>query len=66
MIKEAATVFAVSEDGYAVSYDNPETITMKAAYIQDHGLGGMMFWSANGDVDGDLIGAAHDAFNDHS
>jgi chitinase len=66
VITNAGTVFAVSEDGYALSYDNPETIAIKARYVKDHELGGMMFWSASGDVDGDLVGAAHDVFNDHS
>jgi chitinase len=39
------------------------TIAGKAAYVQEAGLGGMMFWALSNDSEGSqsLIGAAHDA-----
>lgn len=34
-----------------LSYDDPESIDGKAAYIVEHGLGGAMFWEMSGDDD---------------
>jgi chitinase len=35
--------------GSIVSYEDPESIAGKAAYIVEHGLGGAMFWELTGD-----------------
>jgi chitinase len=32
-----------------VSYDSPEAVAAKLKYIADLGLGGAMWWEANGD-----------------
>jgi chitinase len=47
------------------SMETTATIAGKAAYVQEAGLGGMMFWALSNDSVGDqsLIGAAHDAFS---
>lgn len=34
-----------------MSYDDPESIRRKAAYIREHRLGGAMFWELSGDTD---------------
>jgi chitinase len=40
------------------SFDTPETIAGKMAYVQEHGLGGAFFWEFSGDTaDGELISA---------
>ncbi|MEB3257690.1 MAG: glycosyl hydrolase family 18 protein, partial [Cyanobacteriota bacterium] len=46
------------------SMETTATIAGKAAYVQQVGLGGMMFWALSNDSVGaqSLIGAAHDAF----
>lgn len=40
------------------SFDTPETIAGKMAYVAEHGLGGAFFWELSGDTaDGELISA---------
>lgn len=46
--ENAVGAYCVSKDGL-VSYDNIETVKMKANYIKSNGLGGAMFWEASGD-----------------
>jgi chitinase len=48
------------------SVETTATIAGKAAYVQEAGLGGMMFWALSNDSEGSqsLIGAAHDALVD--
>ena len=41
-----------------VSYEDPESLAVKCAYIQMHHLGGTMFWSYNDD-NGELLKAIH-------
>jgi chitinase len=47
------------------SMETTATIAGKAAYVQEAGLGGMMFWALSNDSVGpqSLIGAAHEAFS---
>ncbi len=39
-----------------VSYDDPQSVAAKAAYVREHGLGGVVIWELGGD-DGALIRA---------
>jgi chitinase len=39
-----------------ISYDDPTSIALKAAYVREHGLGGIMIWELGGD-DGNLLNA---------
>ena len=42
------------------SYDDPQTLAQKLAYVQDEQLGGVMIWSLDGDTsDGELMRAIH-------
>ncbi|MFN9630273.1 MAG: glycosyl hydrolase family 18 protein [Cyanobacteriota bacterium] len=47
------------------SMETTATIAGKAAYVEEAGLGGMMFWALSNDSEGpqSLIGAAHEAFS---
>ncbi len=38
-----------AEDGIMISYDDPESLAIKAAYVKDHGFGGVMFWELSQD-----------------
>jgi chitinase len=38
-----------------VSYDDPESMALKAQYTVDHKLGGIMFWDYSGDPSGVLL-----------
>jgi chitinase len=42
-----------------VSYDDPQSIVLKATYARERGLGGIMFWELNQDAGGTLLAAAH-------
>ncbi|WP_370414702.1 glycoside hydrolase family 18 protein [Streptomyces fradiae] len=42
------------------TYDDPQVLRTKSAYVRARGLGGAMFWSLDGDTpDGQLITAVH-------
>ena len=60
---QAKAAFAYNESaGIWSSIETTATIAGKAAYIEDKGLGGMMFWALSNDAAGEqsLITAAHD------
>jgi chitinase len=38
-----------------ITYDDPQSIGIKARYVIDHRLGGMMFWELSQDRDGELL-----------
>jgi chitinase len=40
-----------------VTYDDPQSIGIKAAYAREHRLGGIMFWELSQDRDGALLQA---------
>jgi chitinase len=40
------------EGGMMVSYDDPESLGLKAAYVRDNGLGGVMIWELAADEPG--------------
>ncbi len=44
-----------------ISYDDPQSIAAKAAYVKAHGLGGIMYWEQRNDPDGELVEAVRDA-----
>jgi chitinase len=43
-----------------VSYEDPESLGLKAHYVQEHQLAGIMFWDYEGDPLGSLLSAVHD------
>lgn len=51
--KEAGAAWSYDEHTKElVTYDTPESATLKADYIKDKGLGGAVFWEASGDKTG--------------
>jgi chitinase len=40
-----------------ITYDDPQSIAIKAEYVRKHGLGGMMFWELSQDSGGTLLDA---------
>ena len=46
-----------------VSYEDPESLIAKCAYVKSHNLGGVMFWDYAGDPSGKLLKTIHDALN---
>ncbi|KAI5809328.1 glycoside hydrolase superfamily [Pyronema omphalodes] len=44
-----------------VSYDNVQTVKMKAAYVKEQGLGGVFYWTGTGDKSGDEGGSLIEA-----
>ena len=39
-----------------ISYDDPQSLAIKARFVKAHGLGGMMYWEQSHDLDGQLLG----------
>ncbi|MFB9801521.1 glycoside hydrolase family 18 protein, partial [Streptomonospora salina] len=44
-------------DGQWWSYDTPATVALKGAYVRDRGLGGLMLWNLDMDLEGELVRA---------
>lgn len=42
-----------------ITYDDPASIAAKAAYVEAHGLGGIMYWEQRHDPEGELVEAIH-------
>ncbi|KAG9235413.1 chitinase [Amylocarpus encephaloides] len=42
--------FCTGGDGGFVTYDNPETVKIKANYCREKGLGGLFYWTGTADV----------------
>ncbi|MBC7810558.1 MAG: chitinase, partial [Burkholderiales bacterium] len=40
-----------ANSGVMIAYDDPRSIVMKANFVREHGLGGMMFWELSQDTD---------------
>jgi len=40
-----------------VSYDDPQSLALKAQFVRSRRLGGMMYWEHSQDPDGELFGA---------
>jgi chitinase len=49
-----------------VSYEDPQSLSLKAAYVRQQGLGGIMFWEYNGDPSGTLLSTIYDAFHSNA
>jgi len=46
-----------------ISYDDPESLRLKANYVRARGLGGVMFWQYSDDPSGALLDALHTSLN---
>jgi chitinase len=49
-----------------ITYDDPESLRIKARYIGEHGLAGAMFWQYYDDPSGALLDALHEGLRDTS
>lgn len=47
--KDVGAAYCVGGDGGFVSYDNPETVKMKATFARNHDLAGLFYWTGTGD-----------------
>jgi chitinase len=71
LITEPGTVFRDNTHGAVWkfngntfwSYDDPQLIAAKGDWVVDNGLGGLMIWSLDGDSNGALVAAMHNALN---
>jgi chitinase len=55
-----------AEEEQFVSYEDPQSLALKCAYVQRMQLGGVMFWEYNADPSGALLDAIDHAFNTRS
>ena len=49
---KAVAAYCVGGDGGFTTYDNPETVRLKAEFVKQRGLGGTFFWTGTGDAQG--------------
>ncbi|KAH0475308.1 MAG: uncharacterized protein KVP18_004409 [Porospora cf. gigantea A] len=47
---------------FYITYDDEESIRLKAGYARQRGLAGLMFWEASGDREWDLLNAAYEGW----
>ncbi len=52
-----------AERGVFISYDDEESLREKCRFIQERGLGGVMFWEYNADHEGRLLDTLHQALH---
>lgn len=46
-----------------ISYDDAQSMQLKAKYIIDQGLGGAMFWEFSSDRTNELLGSVYNTLN---
>jgi len=52
--------YILSQNNLWISYDDPDSVRMKAAYARDHGLAGSMVWSMDSDDFAGVCGRPYD------
>jgi chitinase len=50
--------------GIMITYEDPQSVAIKAEYVNANHLSGMMFWELSNDG-GDLLTAAYNALTGH-
>ena len=50
--EDVGATFSVGGGEGFVSYDNPQTVEMKAKFVRQEGLGGLFYWNSSGDANG--------------
>jgi chitinase len=50
--RAVGAAFCIGGGGGFVSYDNPETVGMKASFVVEKRLGGIFYWTATADSTG--------------
>ncbi|PWV57888.1 chitinase [Nocardiopsis sp. L17-MgMaSL7] len=62
-LDEEAGAYWVYDGDEWWTYDNPEVISLKGAYVREHGLAGMMVWNLDMDPDGALVRAMRESMD---
>lgn len=61
--KSAKAPYLYSKDSaMVISYDDPESLALKAKYVKNENLGGIMFWEYFGDSSGGLLETIYKQF----
>ena len=61
--QSAVAPYLYSKDSaMVISYEDPESLTLKTKYVKEHHLGGIMFWEYYGDSSGSLLGTIYEQF----
>ncbi|KAF2807043.1 chitinase 1 precursor [Mytilinidion resinicola] len=47
--EQVGAAYCVGGDGGFITYDNPQTVKMKANYAKQNGLAGLFYWTGTGD-----------------
>jgi chitinase len=48
--EHVGAAYCVGGDGGFITYDNPQTVKMKANYAKQNGLAGLFYWTGTGDA----------------
>ena len=48
--KKVGAAYSIGGDGGFITYDNQETVQLKAQYAKERNLGGLFFWTGTGDA----------------
>jgi chitinase len=51
--RATGAAYCIGGDAGFVTYDNPETVRMKADYVKRRGLAGLFYWTGTGDAQDD-------------
>ncbi len=62
-LDEEAGAYWVYDGDEWWTYDNAEVISLKGAYVREHGLAGMMVWNLDMDPDGALVRAMRESMD---
>lgn len=64
--QQVGAAFCVGGDGGFVSYDNPQTVQLKAQFAKQQRLGGLFYWTGTADTKGprSLVEAGYNSLHD--
>ena len=63
---QVGAAYCVGGDGGFVTYDNPQTVQMKATYVTQNQLGGLFYWTGTADAKSprSLVETGYNALHD--
>lgn len=60
--QKVGAAFCIGGDGGFVTYDNPQTVKLKAQYAKEKGLSGLVYWTGTGDAEDEARSLVYNGF----